>query len=98
MGYMLDLRCICMAANPDYVPGNEAAMNKAWGAIVDTEMSDTALDMMGPEGYLWRDPNAPMEGEMASAYLMAGHIRTAAAGVDVAKDIIAKRYLGLPSA
>ncbi|HKZ50829.1 MAG TPA: acyl-CoA dehydrogenase family protein [Dehalococcoidia bacterium] len=97
MAWMLDLRCICMAAKPDYVPSNEAAMNKAWGAIAETELSDVALDLMGPDGYLWRDPEAPLEGDMASAYLMAGHIRVAAAGVDVAKNIIAKRYLGLPA-
>jgi alkylation response protein AidB-like acyl-CoA dehydrogenase len=98
MHRMLDMRCICAAARPDYVPNAEAAMNKAWGAIVITEMSDTALDIMGPEGYLWRDPNAPMDGEMANSYLMAGHARTAAAGLDVAKNIIARRFLGLPSA
>ncbi len=98
MGRMLELRCICMAVRPDYVPNNEAAMNKMWGAIVETEMADAALDIMGPYGYLWKDPDhAPMDGEAVDDYLWAGHLRVAAAGVDIAKNIIAKRFLGLPS-
>ena len=97
VGKMLELRCICAAVKS--VPNVEASMNKAWGGIVWSEMTDLALDLMGPYGYLWRgSEHAPMGGEMVDQYLMAGHARVAAAGVDVAKGIIAKRLLGLPPA
>ncbi len=97
IGEMLELRCICAAAKA--VPTIEATMNKIWGGIVWSEMTDIALDLMGPQGYLWKGAEqAPMEGAMVDQYLMAGHARVAAAGVDVAKGIIAKRLLGLPAA
>jgi alkylation response protein AidB-like acyl-CoA dehydrogenase len=97
MGRMLDLRCVCMAVKPDYVPYIEAAMNKMWGGIVETVLSDEALDIMGPYGYLWNDASyAPMGGGMVDDYLWAGHQRVAAAGVDISKNIIAQRHLGLP--
>jgi alkylation response protein AidB-like acyl-CoA dehydrogenase len=98
MGTMLDLRCLCMAIRPDYVPNNEAAMNKMWGGIVETILSDETLDLLGPHGFLWKDDEAPMGGEVADDYLWAGHQRVAAAGVDISRNIIAKRMLGLPSA
>ncbi len=97
MGRMLDLRCVCLAASGDYVPYIEAAMNKMWGGIVETVLADEVLDLMGPFGYLWHDEgHAPMDGDVVDDYLWAGHQRVAAAGVDIAKNIIAQRHLGLP--
>jgi alkylation response protein AidB-like acyl-CoA dehydrogenase len=97
VGRMLELRCICAAAN--YVPNIEASMNKAWGGSVWSELTDMALDIMGPYGYLWYgSDDAPMDGEMVDQYLMAGHARVAAAGVDIARGIIARRLLGMPPA
>lgn len=96
VGRMLELRCICQAAKT--VPTIEATMNKIWGGIVWSEMTDLALDIMGPYGYLWTGAEeAPLGGNMVDQYLMAGHSRVAAAGVDIAKGIIAKRMLGLPA-
>jgi len=97
-GRMIDMRCICEAVRPDYVPANEAAMNKMWGGIAETVLTDEALDIMGPYGYLWHNGgHAPMDGDMVDDYLWAGHQRVAAAGVDISKNIIARRYLGLPA-
>ena len=97
-GRMIDLRCLCEAVRPDYVPANEAAMNKMWGGIVETILTDGALDIMGPYGYLWHNGgHSPMDGDMVDDYLWAGHQRVAAAGVDISKNIIARRYLGLPA-
>ena len=97
-GRMIDLRCLCEAVRPDYVPVNEAAMNKMWGGIAETSLTDEALDIMGPYGYLWHNGgHAPMDGDMVDDYLWAGHQRVAAAGVDISKNIIARRYLGLPA-
>jgi alkylation response protein AidB-like acyl-CoA dehydrogenase len=97
-GRMIDLRCVCEAVRPDYVPANEAAMNKMWGGIAETVLTDEALDIMGPYGYLWHNGgHAPMDGDMVDDYLWAGHQRVAAAGVDISKNIIARRYLGLPA-
>jgi hypothetical protein len=96
-GRMLEWRCVCMAVKEDYVPYIEAAMNKMWGGIVETIMSDEALSLLGPYGYLWHDgEHAPMGGDVVDDYLWAGHMRVAAAGVDLAKNIIARRHLGLP--
>lgn len=96
-GRMLDLRCVCLAVRPNYVPYIEAAMNKMWGGIVETVMSDEALDILGPYGYLWHgEERAPMDGDVVDDYLWAGHLRVAAAGVDLSKNIIARRHLGLP--
>ena len=98
MGKMLDVRCVCMAVKPDYLPYIEAAMNKMWGGMVETEISDGALDILGPHGYLWHDDeHAPMRSSLVDDYLWAGHMRVAAAGVDLAKNIIARRHLGLPA-
>jgi len=97
IGTMLEKRCICAAA--ERVPSVEAAMNKAWCSIVSTEIADLGLDIMGPHGFLWKgSPDAPLGGEMVDQYLMAGHSRVAAAGVDTSKAIVARRLLGLPNA
>jgi 3-oxocholest-4-en-26-oyl-CoA dehydrogenase alpha subunit len=96
-GRMLELRCISMAIRPNYVPNVEAAMNRMWCALTETQMSNDELDIMGPFGYLWSDSElSPMNGEGVSDYLRAGHKRVAAGGVDVNRNIIARRYLGLP--
>jgi len=97
MARMLDLRCVCMAVKPDYVPYIEAMMNKMWGGITETVLTDAALEIMAPYGYLWHDEeNAPLGTTPVDDYLWAGHQRVAAAGVDLAKNTIATRYLGLP--
>ncbi len=97
IGTMLEKRCICAAA--ERVPSVEAAMNKAWCSVVGSEIADTGLDMMGPYGFLWKgSEHAPVGGEMVDQYLMAGHSRVAAAGVDTSKAIVARRLLGLPNA
>ncbi|HET9477095.1 MAG TPA: acyl-CoA dehydrogenase family protein [Dehalococcoidia bacterium] len=98
MARMLDMRCVCMAVRPGYVPYIEAMMNKMWGGIVETVLTDTALDIMAPYGYLWNGPEAPLGQTPVDDYLWAGHQRVAAAGVDLARNTIARRYLGLPSA
>jgi hypothetical protein len=86
-----------MAVKPNYVPYIEAMMNKMWGGIVETVLGDTALDILAPYGYLWKDADAPLGGVPVDDYLWAGHQRVAAAGVDIAKNTIARRLLGLPS-
>jgi alkylation response protein AidB-like acyl-CoA dehydrogenase len=97
VGTMLEKRCICAAA--ERVPAVEAAMNKAWCSTVGAEIADLGLDLMGPFGFLWKgSEHAPIGGEMVDQYLMAGHSKVAAAGVDTSKSIIAKRLLGLPDA
>jgi hypothetical protein len=53
---------------------------------------------MGPFGGLWGGEHSPFAGGLADEYLMAGHARVAAGGVDTSKSIIARRLLGLPNA
>lgn len=96
MARLLELRCIARyAANPSATPGAEATMNKAMAAIAYAELIDTAMDLMGPEGYVL-DECAPMNGETPSCYLESGHMKVAAAGLDVARNMIARQHLQLP--
>ncbi len=97
VGIMLERLCICAAA--ERVPAVEAGMNKAWGAIVGDEMAHLILEVLGPFGFLAHGAeHAACDGMLVDEFLMAGHSRVAAAGVDTAKSIIAKRLLGLPNA
>ncbi|AMN47772.1 hypothetical protein ACG33_11820 [Steroidobacter denitrificans] len=97
MARLLEIRCIARyTANPAAIPGAEAMMNKAMAAIAYAELIDTTLDLMGPDGYVL-DEDAPMSGEIPSCYLESGHMKVAAAGLDVARNMIAKQHLRLPS-
>lgn len=97
MARLLEVRCIARyAANPTATPGAEATMNKAMAAIAYAELIDTTLDLMGPDGYVM-DDDAPMNGETPECYLESGHMKVAAAGLDVARNMIAKQHLRLPS-
>jgi alkylation response protein AidB-like acyl-CoA dehydrogenase len=97
VGIMLERLAICKAQ--EAVPQVEAAMNKAWGASIGDEMAQLALDLSGPFGGLWDCPEyAPMAGKLMDEFLMAGHARVAAGGVDTSKSIIARTLLGLPNA
>ncbi len=98
IGRMLELRCISMAVRPEYVPNIEATMNKIWGSLFGPDLDDMMLDMAGPYGYLWNGEDSVDGGEWTRQWTGGPHSRTAAAGVDVAKNIIAKRALKLPSA
>ncbi len=93
---MLERLAICVAA--DRVPAAEAAMNKAWGSCMQDEVCQVAQEIMGPFGFLTEGSEyAGLDGYIVEEGLMAGHVKVAAAGVDVAKSIIARRMLGLPS-
>jgi len=96
VGTMLERLAICKAQ--EEVPAVEAAMNKAWGASIGDEFAQLALELMGPFGGLWGGEHSPFDGGLADEYLMAGHARVAAGGVDTSKSIIARRLLGLPNA
>jgi len=95
-GIMIERLAVMKAL--DGVPDVEAAMNKAWGASIGDEFAQMALDLAGPFGGLWASEHAPLAGKLADEYLMAGHARVAAGGVDTSKAIIARRLLGLPNA
>ncbi len=96
VGNMLERLCICIAA--EKVPSAEAAMNKAWGSCMQDEVCQLAQGIMGPFGFLVGGAeHAGLDGYIVEEGLMAGHVKVAAAGVDVAKSIVAKRMLGLPN-
>jgi alkylation response protein AidB-like acyl-CoA dehydrogenase len=97
VGNMLERLCMCIAT--ERVPSVEASMNKAWGAMMHDETCSLAENILGPYGYLAKGSEyAALEGYIMEEYLMAGHGRVAAGGVDTAKTIIARRLLGLPNA
>ncbi|MDO8864009.1 acyl-CoA dehydrogenase family protein [Haliea sp. E1-2-M8] len=96
VGNMLERLCMCIAA--ERVPSVEASMNKAWGAMMHDETCSLAENILGPYGCLAKgSPYAALQGYIMEEYLMAGHGRIAAGGVDTAKTIIARRLLGLPN-
>ena len=96
VGNMLEQLCICVAA--ERVPSSAAAMNKACGSCMQDEVCQLAQEIMGPFGFLVKgSEHAGLDGYIVEEGLMAGHVKVAAAGVDVAKSIIAKRMLGLPN-
>ena len=98
MARLLEIRCIARyAADSTTTPAAEATMNKAMAAMAYFELCDTALDLMGPDGYVM-DVDAPMGGETPINYLESGHMKVAAAGLDLARNMIAKQHLRLPSA
>ena len=73
-------------------------MNKAWGSCMQDEVCQLAQEIMGPFGFLAHGAeHAGLDGYIVEEGLMAGHCKVAAAGVDVAKSIVAKRMLGLPN-
>jgi alkylation response protein AidB-like acyl-CoA dehydrogenase len=95
VGNMLERLCICVAT--ERVPSAEAAMNKAWGSCMQDEVCQMAQEIMGPFGFLTGGAeHAGLNGYIVEEGLMAGHCKVAAAGVDVAKTIVARRMLGLP--
>ena len=97
VGNMLERLCICIAA--ERVPSAEAAMNKAWGSTMHDECCQIAHEIMGPFGYIGEgSEHSALDGYIMEEGLMSGHCRVAAAGVDTAKSIVAKRMLGLPNA
>ncbi len=96
VGTMLERLAICRAQ--EAVPDVEASMNKVWGASIGDEFAQLALDLLGPLGGLWGGEHSPFDGALADEYLMAGHARVAAGGVDTSKSIVARRLLGLPNA
>ena len=72
-------------------------MNKAWGSCMQEEVCELAQEIMGPFGFLTQGAkHAGLDGYIVEEGLMSGHVKIAAAGVDVAKTIVARRMLGLP--
>jgi len=97
VGNMLEKLCNCISM--ERVPSAEAGMNKAWGSCMHDESCQVGVDIMGPYGFLASgSEHAGLDGYIMEEYLMGGHVRVAAGGVDTSKSIIARRLLGLPNA
>ncbi len=97
VGNMLEMLCNCISK--ERVPSAEAGMSKAWGSCMHDESCQLGVEIMGPYGYLGAGSEyAGLNGYIMEEYLMGGHVRVAAGGVDTSKSIIARRLLGLPNA
>jgi len=97
VGNMLEMLCNCISI--ERVPSAEAGMSKAWGSCMHDESCQLGVDIMGPYGFLANGSEyAGLNGYIMEEYLMGGHVRVAAGGVDTSKSIIARRLLGLPNA
>jgi alkylation response protein AidB-like acyl-CoA dehydrogenase len=97
VGNMLEMLCNCISL--ERVPSAEAGMSKAWGSCMHDESCQLATEIMGPYGFLGAGGEyAGLNGYINEEYLMGGHVRVAAGGVDTSMSIIARRLLGLPNA
>ena len=98
---MLDVRCICKAAaEQDSTPAVEAFMTKVQYGDAFFLLAETIMDLMGPDAAITQGDESWRGGLAAILLFQSGHLRIAASGVDVAKNMIAKMhpYLQLTAA
>jgi alkylation response protein AidB-like acyl-CoA dehydrogenase len=79
------------------VPNKEASVSKVFGSETFQRVADTGLKILGPCGQLtWEDQWAPLHGRFQDAW-RHGFSNTVAAGtLEIQRNIIASRGLGLP--
>ncbi|WP_017541067.1 acyl-CoA dehydrogenase family protein [Nocardiopsis halophila] len=82
------LHAYASACAPEAPSAGEASMNKLFWSALDTDLHETALDLLGPE--------AELDGDW-----MHGHVFALAGPVyagtnEIQRDIVAERVLGLP--
>ena len=90
-------RKVIFAAAQGGVPSIEAAMCKLYSTELHQRMTDTAMDILGPEGLLHKDDrNAPAAGKWEWSYRATPLDTIGAGSSEIQKNIIARRALGLP--
>lgn len=81
------------------IPNYEAALCKAYCTQYEQRLSDAATRILGPSGQLMPGSKwAPLEGEAASSYLWSVSYTLQGGSLEVLKNIVATRGLGLPVA
>ncbi len=81
------------AANPTY----EISSEKIWGPDFAIRSTEVINQILGPYGQLWKGSElAPDDGEFARRFLAAMMTSVGHGSVEVMRDAIARRGLGLP--
>lgn len=79
------------------VPNAEASAQKILASELSQQITDQALQFIGPYGQLRRSsPHAPAQGLMLQAWLLSVMQRFGGGTNEIQRDIIAQRGLGLP--
>ncbi len=90
-------RKVIYAASQGGVPSIEAAMCKLYSTELHQRLTDTAMDILGPEGLLHKDvQQAPAGGKWEWSYRATALDTIGAGSSEIQKNIIARRALGLP--
>ncbi len=93
---LFTLRSLCMVkrgVNPPY----EISSEKVWGPEFHAKSTEIITQILGPYAQLWEgSPLTPYNGEFARQYVGAMVSTFAHGGVQVMRDAIARRGLGLP--
>jgi alkylation response protein AidB-like acyl-CoA dehydrogenase len=80
------------------VPTVEAAISRVHNALLEQDIGHFGLEMLGRMGALAQpDPDAPLDGALQRQWVRNIPASIVAGSVEVQKNIIARRGLGLPS-
>lgn len=81
------------------VPTVEASIARIHGTLLEQEVGHAGLELLGPLGVLRAsDPWAPLRGEVLRQWVRNVPTTVAAGTLEVQKDVVAHRGLGLPRA
>jgi alkylation response protein AidB-like acyl-CoA dehydrogenase len=93
---LLSYRAISMMAAGD-VPVAEASIARMHGTQLEQAVGHVGLELLGPAGQLRRDDAwAPLRGEIHRQWMRNIPTTIAAGTLEVQKNIVARRGLGLP--
>ena len=93
---LLSYRAISMVAAGE-VPVAEASIARMHGTQLEQAVGHVGLELLGPAGQLrGTDPGAPLRGEIHRQWVRNIPTTVAAGTLEVQKNIVAQRGLGLP--
>jgi alkylation response protein AidB-like acyl-CoA dehydrogenase len=93
---LLSYRAISLVAAGE-VPTVEASIARIHGTQLEQLVGHVGLEMLGPAGQLrGTDPGAPLRGEIHRQWVRNIPTTVAAGTLEVQKNIVAQRGLGLP--
>lgn len=97
MARMFTLRSLSLSRRGILNPPYENSSEKVWGPEFGIRSSELTAQILGPYGQLWEGSEfTPENGEFARHFVGAMVATFAHGGVEVMRDAIARRGLGLP--